>query len=141
VLLLLFCGEVLPSTFFKLTGVVKLRSQSGVVSRETLKCGQKWTSKDLHASELPFEGVKQRLNPGFFLAGFYLPHTPLRARPGAIRTRVKKHVPGYQVSVDLPVLWWKPLYSYSVQGLPQGLESKALSQERNFRNYSPSWRF
>ena len=118
-LLPLLYGEVLPPTFFKLARVVKLRVQIDVISRETLKCRQKWTSKDLHVSERPYEEVIQCLSPVFFLGGLYLPHTLLPTRPGAIR--VKKRVPGYQqVSADLPVLWWRPLYSYSVQEFTAG---------------------
>lgn len=88
-LFLLLRGEVLPPTLFKLARVVKLRLQIGVVSRET----QNGVTKDLHVSGRPYGGVRQCLNPGFFLAELCLPHTPLPARSGMIH--VKERVTGY----------------------------------------------
>lgn len=83
-LLLLLHGEIHPAAFFKLARVVKLRVQIGVVSRETLKCDQKWTLKDSHASARPYEGVRQCLSPGFVLVGLYPPRRPPPAQPSAI---------------------------------------------------------
>jgi len=48
-LLLLLCGEILPTTLFKLARVVKLRLQIGVVSQGTLNVARNGRERT-HAS-------------------------------------------------------------------------------------------
>jgi len=127
VLILLLRGKILPATLFKLVRVVKLRLEIGDWCRQSRnsKCDQEWTLKDLRVFGRPFEGEKQCLDPGFFLAGLYPPRIPPLARPRAIP--VKKRVPGCQkASVHaypycggghcIPILYEDP---------PQRLDSKA----------------
>lgn len=138
--LLLLRDEILPPTLLKLVRVVKLRLQTGAISKETLEGGQKWTSKDSHASERPYEEVRQCPSPEFFLAGLYLPRTPLPARPGTIR--VKKRVPGYQQisTVAYPYCGGGHCILILSMGLSQCLETKNSGQEQKFRSQLPSWR-
>jgi len=104
VLLLLLRGKILPATSLKLVRIVKLRLQIGVVSRETRKFGQKWTSNDLHVSGRPYEGGRQYLNPGFFLVVLYLPRIPLPERPSDhLRQEARPWLP-VDARVDSPVL-------------------------------------
>lgn len=127
-LLLLLRGEVLPPTLFKLVRVVKLRLQTSVISRETLGCSQKWTSKNSHASARPYEEVRQCSSPVFFQAGLCPQRIPPPKRPGTIR--VKKRVPGYQQisTVAYPYCGGGHYILILSMGLSQCLETKTWNR-------------